>query len=182
MTALSKYLQDQDSAEDLLFALSKTLGQLHVILDQADTAELFYKMIIDGFSTIGAQTRHVLEFIGIFVSHVSVGAINYDLRERNLELEMNAKTAQSEINRLCEALLKLQSLKSEQILSFEGMSDCDTQSSIVDSSVGRERFYLIDHTVHHLALLKLMCHAAHIKLPEDIGVSAATMKYQSSQS
>jgi hypothetical protein len=62
--------------------------------------------IVDG-NTIGMHVRHILEFYKSLEKGAELNLVDYDARERNLELETNKLTAIKEIERIQNWLQKL---------------------------------------------------------------------------
>jgi uncharacterized damage-inducible protein DinB len=51
-------------------------------------------------------------------------------------------------------------------------------SSITDSTFGRELVYAIAHAIHHYALISVMARLMEVKLPEQFGVAPSTVAHQ----
>lgn len=122
-------------------------------------------------ASIGQHLRHVIEFYDCLLNGLSDQKINYEKRARSLELENNRKTAINKISSIKEQLLSLE-LNSRLYLEIEEL--------IIDSSVQRELFYNLEHSIHHQALIKVGLKEQNIgKLVNaDFGVAPSTLKYR----
>ena len=63
-----------------------------------------------------------------------------------------------------------------QIKSNHGLSDFE--ETISNSSVMREVVYTLDHTVHHLAIIKIAIQVElnHIELDQNMGIAPSTLR------
>ena len=132
-------------------------------------------------NSLGKHCRHMLEFYLCFFKGVKGGLVNYDKRERNLLLE-NSHTY---------ALATLETIRRElHTHTHDGLladelrvesSDVGNMSIVLLSTVAREMLYLADHTVHHLALVRLGFEALlpTQKLDSTLGIAPSTQKHQS---
>lgn len=103
----------------------------------------------------------------------AAGIINYDARKRDYQLETNVQYAKRRI-----AGLAIATTRPDKNLVLYAMLDSETTLSL-SSSYYRELYHNLDHTVHHMALIRTaLTKLPHIQLPEDFGVSAATMKHR----
>ena len=122
-------------------------------------------------ASIGQHLRHVIEFYDCLLNGLSDQKINYEKRARSLELENNRKTAMNKISSIKEQLLSLE-LNNRLYLEIEDL--------ILDSSVQRELYYNLEHSIHHQALIKVGLKEQNIgKLVNaDFGVAPSTLKYR----
>lgn len=157
----------------------KQLDYLTVILRQIGEEE-FSKPIDQGFDfTIGQQFRHILDHYIIFLKQYRSGVIDYSLREREESLETNLSFS---IERLLSVIQQVEDLISADDLDLKVNTEDwkDQVDEFANSSVKRELSFLATHTIHHLAILKIMLNfLGKEKLNSEIGVSPATLRYYS---
>ncbi|MBS3915607.1 MAG: DinB family protein [Bacteroidetes bacterium] len=125
-------------------------------------------------ATIGQHTRHILELFQVLINGHYCGAVNYDERPRDLELESNPHVALSFID---EILANITKNDKTIIMIHTVLIGMDTTSFDTLSSYRRELAYNIEHTIHHLALIKV---AIRIISPEhefdtDFGYADSTL-------
>lgn len=129
-------------------------------------------------SSIGGHLRHCLEHFDLFRSGLEIGRIDYDARHRGTPEELDPRAA-------AVRLVDLRDWFSCQDASvdreIEVRVDCGGESEALwtRSTVGRELQFLISHTVHHFAIIGVMCHSQRIELPPEFGVAPSTLKYRS---
>ena len=122
-------------------------------------------------ASIGQHLRHVVEFYDCLLNGLSQQKINYEKRARSLELENNRKTAIKKISSIIDQLLSLE-LNSRLYLEIEDL--------IIDTSVERELYYNLEHSIHHQALIKVGLKEQNIgnMVNADFGVAPSTLKYR----
>ncbi len=155
----------------------KAIEQLLVvksILSQMDDFEYSLKLEILKNSSIGSHVRHIVEFYECLIMNPSDGLVNYDQRKRNMLLENSVKYAQDFIAEIIDKIEMVESNK--RILLAAEYSD---EVLTMETSLYRELSYNIEHTVHHLALVRIAIsqHFSKIELPDNFGYADSTVKY-----
>ena len=157
------------------------LDQLHSVVDQF-TAEAFCKPVATlSNSSIGQHVRHTLEFFICLMDSASDQVINYDNRKHDPYLEKDPKLAQDIIH---SAKTFLAETRKDYPLTLMANYEIEAdETSAIPSSYLRELAYNIEHTIHHMALIKVGIKAdfAQVKLPDHFGVASSTVRYQKSQ-
>ncbi len=130
-------------------------------------------------STIGQHTRHIIEFYNCLIEQSTAGndaIINYAARRRDYLIESQPDHAISYVNDIC---AKMEELDEAQTC----MLDCAEHGQdglLVQSTVGRELIYNIEHTIHHLAIVKIALKTIlpSLELPEHFGVAPSTIRHR----
>jgi uncharacterized damage-inducible protein DinB len=150
--------------------ITNLMEHQELLLKLSDKQYQHQSELLSGAS-IGQHLRHVVEFYDCLLNGLSQGKINYEKRARSLELENNRKTAITKISSIKDQLLSLE-LNSRLYLEIEDF--------IIDSSVQRELYYNLEHSIHHQALIKVGLKEQNIgKLVNaDFGVAPSTLKYR----
>lgn len=127
---------------------------------------------------IGAHFRHVLDHYESFVRGVESGTIDYDIRERDREVERVRARALERVDELCESLARLVPAAARAPLTV--LVDCGEPRERVasPSSVARELQFLVSHTVHHYAVIALMLRSRGLEPGRDFGVAPSTLNYE----
>jgi len=147
------------------------LRQLDYMLDQL-TNEM-YNQHIDVLSgaTLGQHTRHILEFFIELQKGYENGSVNYDKRMRNKEIETSKEIAKKNIEEIQDALIK----KDKDLLLFTDY----IFSEPVLTNYYREIIYNLEHSIHHMAIIRIGIKAvSNLSLPEEFGVASSTLKYR----
>ncbi|WP_027001120.1 hypothetical protein [Hugenholtzia roseola] len=152
------------------------LAQLQTFLTQISPQDYSRPLPLLQAQPIGRQVRHCLEFYICFLESISKpnALLSYDKRKRDLRLETILEEAQAQVLFLQKQLQKQQIPLVELILE----SDAPQGKMRLVSSTERELLYLLEHTVHHLAILRLsaQCYFPYIEFAGDFGVAYATQK------
>ncbi|MEQ1555108.1 MAG: hypothetical protein ABL929_13065, partial [Ferruginibacter sp.] len=137
--------------------------------------EYTQKSILLNNSTIGAHTRHVIElFQCLFVGYEN-GIVNYEHRKRDVEIENENNYAISLIQDIIGNLDK-----ENKTLLLEGFFvENDNEILKVETNYFRELIYNLEHTIHHMALLRIgITEVSNVQIPENFGVAPSTMLYR----
>lgn len=127
-------------------------------------------------STIGQHTRHWLEFFKCFLNqYATESTICYDLRKREKSLETSLSAAQTLME---DIRLQLPQIDRQRSITLE--AQIGNQCWKMPSSVERELWYLVEHAIHHLAIIKIGLQSVQptAKLPEDFGLAYSTAQHQ----
>lgn len=129
-------------------------------------------------SGVGGHLRHVLDHYSNLLAGFPSGRVDYDARARELEIETVRAAA---LARIDELIAGLQKLARENDRPLKVKMDCgeqtDTSSWWTDSTARRELQFLISHTVHHYALIRLILKIQGIDAGPQFGVAPSTLRH-----
>lgn len=153
------------------------LRQISELIQKLEIHEYTRELSILNGNTIGKHIRHILEFYQCLIQAYDSSTLNYDERNRDLTIETSIETAQSVVEEIISEIRNLD-LKKEIDLK-QGLFDAEVY---IKSCIGREILYNIEHTVHHLAIVRIAIEQSfeHISLPQDFGVAFSTKNYRES--
>lgn len=152
------------------------LDELAGVISQLTDQEYSTPLIVLNNSSLGGHTRHVVEFYQCLLEQYSSGSVNYDLRRRNSQIENEVRFALDQISQIGEYLDNLPE-DLELLLQGEFHSGGPVR---IPTSLQRELVYQLEHTVHHMALIRAgLAHAySHIEIPPLFGIAASTIRYK----
>ena len=129
-------------------------------------------------ATIGQHFRHILEFYICLERGVKTGTVSYDERERNVLIETNVVYAVIHLERLINFLALLKDDRS--LIMKANYSDALEEQTIIQTSFYRELAYALDHTVHHLAIIKIALseETERVEVDKNLGVAPSTIRYR----
>lgn len=129
--------------------------------------------------SIGQHTRHIVEFYQCLLNGLAEGEVNYDGRERNLRIETDKAYALQVLEHLVAQITQTWADKPMVLQQTFGTSEVQSLST----SFFRELTYLIEHTIHHLAIIKIGLNETYpdICLSANFGVAHSTIQYRASQ-
>jgi FtsZ-binding cell division protein ZapB len=155
------------------------LTQLSLILSEFDD-EMFAKnlsVLMD--NSIGKHVRHILDLFECLIQGSVSGCINYDHRNRDLVLESSVSTALERIQFIQSEIQELDLEKSVQM--NQKLANIEIE---LESIIQRELLYNIEHTVHHLAIIRIGIEQnfPEISIPKNFGIAYSTIQHFEQQS
>ncbi len=126
-------------------------------------------------ASVGQHTRHIIElFLELNKGYVS-GTVNYENRKRDHRIETDQIFA---IGKLKDILVDLD--KADRSLLLETAYEVNSVAVIViATNYYREVIYNLEHTVHHMALIRVgVNEVSGIILPAEFGVASSTLKFR----
>lgn len=125
-------------------------------------------------ATIGQHTRHIIELFQCLENGYETGLVNYEKRKRNQQIELDTTLAITLLNTIFDSLDK------ENVNLILQASFGDSSAEInINSNYYREVTYNLEHTIHHMALIRVGIKAfTNIALPDSFGVAPSTIQYR----
>lgn len=125
---------------------------------------------------IGAHIRHVHDhFRSLFIGLES-GIVDYNLRNRESSEELYLQTCLTEHDKVFAKLNAVDNLVGKIEIISE--INCHTTENLqMTSSIERELLYLINHTIHHAAIIKHIMDLGGVTCPHEIGLAPGTATY-----
>src|SRR4030095_298800 len=161
-------MQLRQAVKNVFVQLSESLHQLTDEQYAQPSKTLFN-------ATIGQHVRHIIELFLCLEKGYESGLVNYEKRKRDLVIETDKDFA----NRLLQKIhTNLE--KPDKKLRLEASYDEHYAATIgVTTNYYREIIYNLEHTVHHMALIRVgVNEVSTITLPQDFGVASSTIKYR----
>lgn len=156
-----------------------TLNDVRLYLSMIDPVLYSTPLSLLSGSSIGQHTRHIIEFFNCLIEqsvNPSQSVINYANRRRDHLIETQPEYALRHLNAICEQLHDLDPSQS----CLLDCNEYENEKLFVPSTIGRELIYNIEHTIHHLAIIKIALHTAlpKFELPEHFGVAPSTIRHR----
>lgn len=132
---------------------------------------------------IGPHFRHCLDFYRCFLRDLESGRIDYDLRDRQPELETSVVTALAAVESIMTSLSILgdEHARQEVEVHHDEVPGEESVTSWQRSTVARELRFLASHTVHHYALIAHLARDLGVEPAADFGVAPATLEFWATQ-
>ncbi len=161
-------MQLQQTVKNVFVQLSESLHQL--------TSEQYIqpsKILFN--ATIGQHVRHIVELFICLEKGYETGIVNYEKRKRDLVIETDKDFASSLLQKIYTGLDKA----NKKLLLEANYDEHSTETLEVTTNYYREIIYNLEHTVHHMALIRVgINEIATIEVPEGFGVASSTIKYR----
>lgn len=155
-----------------IYKLQEQLELCYSLLQSISSKHYTFSIPELGGASIGQHMRHTIEIIQALEKGGHTGTLDYDRRERNPKIEQNATFA----GELCRNLQQT-IIRTDKQLSLNADSE-----EAVNTTFYREVIYVLDHTIHHLALIKtglriLQCDSTS----DNFGMAYSTIRYKQQQ-
>ncbi len=158
----------------IFIQLKQQLQSLAKLLSSLTNNQYTHQIEHLGNASIGGHTRHIIELVQCALKGYETGTIDYINRSRDLRLENDRSFAFSILEQI-QMLINLPD-KELKILS-EGSNEISELK--VNTSYFREIVYNAEHTIHHLALIKVALIEMNLKMvDDDFGMAYSTIKYK----
>ncbi len=158
-------------------ATTEVFNQLKELLNQLNPQTYTENLPVLNNSSIGQHVRHTLEFFQCLINGASTGIVDYDGRERNHLIETELIYTQKKLAEI-ETTIKTETNLNRPLLLKVRYSEKNHE--LVESNFMRELVYMIEHSIHHFALIRIgvQVHFSHIPIDPAFGVAYATIRYK----
>jgi len=132
---------------------------------------------------IGPHFRHCLDFYRCFLRDLESGRIDYDLRDRQPELETSVFDAMATVENIMAGISSIDETQAQREIHVhhDEVPGEEPLTSWQRSTVARELRFLASHTVHHYALIAHLAREHGIEPGEEFGVAPATLEFWATQ-
>ena len=161
-------MQLKQAVNNVFTQLDSSLAQL--------TDEQYIKPCTTLFNnTIGQHVRHIIELFLCLEQGYEHGLINYEKRKRDKEIETRKDLAAAFLKEIYEKLSR-----PDKVLVLEASyDDLSADPLRIHTNYFREIAYNLEHTIHHMALIRVgINEVASIKMPDEFGVASSTVKFR----
>ena len=161
-------MQLQQAVNNVFVQLADTLHQL--------SKEEYIKPCNTLFNnTIGQHVRHIIELFQCLENGYDVNMVNYERRPRDLAIETDKDFAEE----LLQEIFKKLSRPNKELVLEACYDEHTTQPITIPTNYYREIAYNLEHTIHHMALIRVgITEVSGIQLSDDLGVASSTVKYR----
>ncbi len=138
-----------------------------------------YRFSAQGQSSIGAHVRHVLEFLQVLADQLADGVIDYESRAHNAAYESDPEIVAHILPQLHQTLATaLETHGAYYPLLLRETVMVGGEKIPFTTSLGREILFMVQHAVHHLAIIRMQAAALNLAMDENFGVAVATKIYR----
>ena len=168
--------------DEILNAAIDVLGQGLTLLDMLDDSAYRVKNPLAFDASIGGHYRHCLDHFECLVFARGGGCVNYDSRRRDPRIETDREFARLQTMRILDACEKFPTDELSMPLAVRcDVSYSDGPGPAMASSAGREFMYAIAHSIHHYALIGILCNLHGTPVPRGFGIAPSTLKFRETE-
>jgi len=156
-------------------AISEVFDQLQDALQHISDTQYRQPSVLLSQASVGEHLRHILEVYICLLQGYETGIINYENRKRDQQIETDKVFANQIIQQIREGIDK-----PNKILLLEASYTTQSIEPVkIDTNYFRELAYNLEHTIHHMALIKIgIQEMGDWPIPPGFGVAYSTLKYR----
>lgn len=131
------------------------------------------------YARVGPHLRHCLDhFRCLFRALDDRGVIDYDARDRDAEVEIDPARFVRELDAVEVRLRKLTAVDLASATEVRQAAAPGGREATSTSNLARELVFLSGHTIHHLAIVRLLCEAGGVAVPEGVTMAYSTEAFR----
>lgn len=159
----------------LFSSIKEAFTQLNVALESIDEQEYTSPSALLSNATIGQHTRHIIELYQCLLIGYESGLVCYDHRNRDIAIETNKVLAQ----RLMVEIPQQAELPNKEMQLKAVYGDTTAEELNVNTNYYRELAYNLEHTIHHMALIKVgLKEINRSPVTDTFGVASSTTRHR----
>ena len=129
-------------------------------------------------SAVGAQYRHILDHYRCLLDGLHEGEVDFDRRHRDPVVETERAAACRATTELLDRLRLLSGFPPGRPIRIRQSTGAEGSDDPQSSSLGRELLFLVSHTVHHYAIIRLLLEERGVVCQPDLGVAPSTLAFR----
>jgi hypothetical protein len=155
-------------------SIESVFAELEDVISQMDDQQYVARSRNLFNATIGQHVRHIIELFQCLIAGYESGIVNYDKRKRDYVLETDRNIALVFLHEIPVSLAY-----DNRNIVLQSSFGNDEECIEVESNFVRELVYNLEHTIHHMALIRVgIAELTDIIVPEKFGVAPSTIQYR----
>jgi hypothetical protein len=160
---------------ELQKAVHQVFLQLSDSLNRLDGSQYCYRCENLSGNTIGQHLRHIIEMFQCLENGYERGEVDYEKRIRDKQIETDKNFALSLLQEIARQIGKENKLL--HLLTY--YDEFQVEPEKISSNYYREILYNLEHTIHHMALIRIgLREIGDIQVDDSYGVASSTIKYR----
>jgi uncharacterized damage-inducible protein DinB len=155
------------------------LEQLRDLITLMPTAMYLARPAARVSGSVGEHVRHCLDHVSAFAAALAGEELSYDRRRRGTTVETDPLSAVNEIERLFVRLERLTVSPLDRQIVVSSLVDPDGPALVMRSTVARELAFVVEHTIHHCALIAVLAEWQGWRVPYGFGIAPPTIAARS---
>ena len=157
-----------------VMALRERLDELMRLVMTLPT-DVYRARTANASGAIGGHVRHILDHVSALIGASPTSVLSYDHRTRGTSVESDPSAAVREMMRLDLALERWTERSLDEPIAVAAVLDTDGQSVTGWSTLARELAFVMNHTIHHQAIIALLLEfQGHEPLDDRFGYAPST--------
>jgi uncharacterized damage-inducible protein DinB len=155
-------------------ALADLLEQLRMVLLVVPDAAYVGRPVPQLSGSVGEHVRHCLDHFRVLATAGRSAQLTYDQRRRGSAVETSRRAALQEIDRLLDELGLLAAAPLQRRVYIRALVHHGGTAVFAASSLARELAFVVQHTIHHFAVIGLLLHQLGVPVPTGFGLAPST--------
>jgi uncharacterized damage-inducible protein DinB len=155
-------------------AVARCLDDLAAVLERTSDADYVAKPPGGISGSVGAHVRHCLDHVHALLDRADDGPVSYDQRRRQAAIEEGRQLAVSALRAAGARLQALAPHLPAGSVTLRAQVDRDGSQVEASSTIARELVFLLQHTIHHQALVALLLAGRGVVVPHLFGYAPST--------
>jgi uncharacterized damage-inducible protein DinB len=166
---------DQRTAVPAIHALQTLLEQLRDVLSLLPTAAYVARPAAAVSGSVGEHVRHCLDHVTALAQAMDGDTLSYDARKRGTTVETDPVTAINEIERLFSRMAGWSRGYVDRTIHISALVDAEAPPALMRTTLARELAFLVQHTVHHCAVIAVLLDTQGWRVPRGFGLAPSTV-------
>jgi uncharacterized damage-inducible protein DinB len=158
----------------------EAFGRCRTLIAQLTPEQFAYP--IPGYNSIGAHLRHCVDHLTALLRGLETGLADYDSRERDPRLEQFPERLLAVMDACLAQIAMIDPEAFERPLRLRTLPAPGGEPIVVHTSLARELSFLANHTIHHLAAVRLLAGRIGVEIPESLDVAYSTAAWRAQTS
>ena len=160
---------------ELQKAVHQVFLQLSDSLNKLDQDQYNYSCKNLSGNTIGQHVRHIIEMFQCLEAGYQTGEIDYEKRKRDHGMETDKNIASGILQ---DIILQI-SKENKSLFLLTYYNDQQLVAEKISTNYFREIAYNLEHTIHHMALIRIgLRELGDIPVDDSYGVASSTIKFR----
>jgi len=154
--------------------LIELLDQMRALLEALDDVEYATPAAGRSSGGIGGHVRHCVDHVTALLAARYTGVCAYDRRARGTDIETNRLAALRAIGGIVAVVAHVDPALFGRDVAVETQLDRSGTTMTTRSTLGRELVFVVNHTIHHNAIVAQMLQARGIVTAPRFGLAPST--------
>ena len=160
---------------ELQKAVQQVFLQLTDSLNQLQPDQYIHSCRNLSGNTIGQHVRHIIEMFQCLDAGYLKGEVDYENRKRDKQIETNKDFATDILNEISRQI----SRENKTLYLLTYYNELKDEPEKIITNYFREIAYNLEHTIHHMALIRVgLRELGDLPVDDSYGVALSTLKYR----
>jgi len=160
---------------ELQKAVQHVFLQLTDSLNQLKPEQYIYTCKNLSGHTIGQHVRHIIEMFQCLDAGYQRGEVDYEKRKRDRQIETDKNLATEILKEISRQIYR----ENKSLYLLVNYNDLQTEPEKISTNYLREIAYNLEHTIHHMALIRVaLRELGNLPVDDSYGIAPSTLKYR----